>query len=112
MAGRYRSLLRWLLVLLHVFVAVIFFMASLAPYVDPEKWWITGVLALGMPILLIILILFLFFWLVVKPKYALISVIALILGWKSILATFAFNAPNSFSYEKPKEVLRVVNWNV
>jgi endonuclease/exonuclease/phosphatase family metal-dependent hydrolase len=112
MAGKYGSLFRWLMVLLHVFVAILFLLAALAPFVDPEKWWFTGVLALGMPILLIILILFLFFWLVVRPKYALISLAALALGFKSIVAIFAFNAPASFKYEKPKEVLRVVDWNV
>jgi endonuclease/exonuclease/phosphatase family metal-dependent hydrolase len=48
----------------------------------------------------------------VKPKYAIISVIALAIGYKSILSIFAFNAPSAFEYKKPPNVLRVVNWNV
>jgi endonuclease/exonuclease/phosphatase family metal-dependent hydrolase len=112
MAGRYRSLLRWFLITLHILIAVTFLLASLAPFLEPEKWWFVGVLALGMPILLILLILFLFFWIVVKPKYAIISVIALAIGYKSILSIFAFNAPSAFEYKKPPNVLRVVNWNV
>lgn len=112
MAGRYRSLLRWFLISLHVLLAVVFILASLAPFVEPEKWWFVSVLALGMPILLILLILFLFFWLVVKPKYAIISLVALAIGYKSIFSIFAMNTPSSFDYKKTGKVLRVVDWNV
>ncbi len=112
MAGRYRSVLRGLLIFFHGMIALVFLLASLSPYLDPQKWWHIGVLALGMPILLIFLILFLFFWLIVSPRYALISVVALLVGWKSIASIFAFNAPSSFTYTKPKKVLRVVSWNV
>ncbi len=112
MTGRYKSLIRWLLVFLHLFIAVIFIFASLSPYLDPERWWMAAMLGLGLPVLLVILVLFLFFWIIVSPRYALISLIAIAIGWKSILSIFAFNAPSSFDFKKPPSVLRVVDWNV
>jgi endonuclease/exonuclease/phosphatase family metal-dependent hydrolase len=61
---------------------------------------------------LTLLILFLLFWIIVRSRYILISLITLAIGWKSIAAFFAFHSPEPFSYQKPKGVLRVVSWNV
>jgi endonuclease/exonuclease/phosphatase family metal-dependent hydrolase len=58
------------------------------------------------------LISFIFFWLVFSPKLIFISLIPLLLGWKAISVFFAFHNPDKFDYEKPKDVLRVVHWNV
>lgn len=71
-------------------------------------------LGLGFAIVLILLLLFVLFWLFIgRPKYVLISLIPLLLGWQNIAAFFAFHATaEAFDYRKPKNVLRVVHWNV
>jgi endonuclease/exonuclease/phosphatase family metal-dependent hydrolase len=47
-----------------------------------------------------------------KPRYAVISGIALILGIKSISVFFAFHNPPVFNYQKEVKTLRVATWNV
>jgi len=92
--------------------AVIFLLACLAPYLNPQKWWAISFLGLGFAFLFFILVLFIFLWLIFKPKLVFISLIPLLIGWKSISVFFAFHIPDKFNYGKPKETLRVVHWNV
>jgi endonuclease/exonuclease/phosphatase family metal-dependent hydrolase len=91
---------------------VVFSLACIAPYLDPQKWWFITLLGLGFAFCIVSLISFIFFWLVFSPKLIFISLIPLLLGWKAISVFFAFHNPDKFDYEKPKDVLRVVHWNV
>ena len=50
--------------------------------------------------------------LVLRPRYALISTIALLLGIKSISVFLAFHNSPAFNYEKEIKTLRVATWNV
>jgi len=112
MAGRYRSFLKRLFILLNSITAVLFLLTCLSPYLHPAKWWFISLMGLGFPIMLVLLIGFLLFWLYVKPKYVFISIISLLIGWKSISNSFAFHLPQEFDYQKSKNTIRVVNWNV
>lgn len=112
MAGKLSSFAKRFFLFLNILAAIVYLLACLAPYLDPEKWWMISILGLGFAIIFIIQLLFLIFWLFVKPRYALISFITLLVGWKSIAAFFAFRTSTEFTTAKPKEVLRVVHWNV
>ncbi len=96
------------------FVAVIFLLLScLAPYLNPQFWWFITFLGLGFPFLLLIVICYLIGWLILlKPKLALISGVAILLSIKSISVFFAFHKPVSFDLTKKPGTLRVVSWNV
>lgn len=110
--SRYRRFTRIFFFLLNIVVAIIFLLACIAPYLNPKKWWFISLIGLGFAFIIVTLIAFLFFWLVFKPGYMLISLIVLVIGYKSISVFFAFHIPDKFDYEKPKDVLRVVQWNV
>ncbi len=112
MANKFRIFTKRFLVLLNFGVVFIFLMACLAPYLDPQNWWFISFLGLGFPFLLLGVIGFLGWWLFVKRKYALISAIALLLGFKSISVFFAFHVPRNFVAEKDPLTIRIVNWNV
>ena len=99
MANKFRLFTKRFLVLLNFGVVFIFLMACLAPYLDPQNWWFISFLGLGFPFLLLGVIGFLGWWLFVKRKYALISAIALLLGFKSISVFFAFHVPRNFIAE-------------
>lgn len=101
------------LVYANIFLALLFILASLSPYLNPSGWWMISFLGLGFPILLFLLLAFLVFWLFIKRKNSLISLLSLIPGIKSILVFFAFHpfAP-SFNYEKHPGDIRIVTWNV
>jgi endonuclease/exonuclease/phosphatase family metal-dependent hydrolase len=108
----YRRFTKLFFLLFNSFVAIIFLLACLAPYLDPKKWWPISLIGLGFAFVIVTLIAFIFFWLIFKPKWMLISIIPLAIGYKSILVFFGFHIPDKFDYKKPKEVLRVAHWNV
>jgi endonuclease/exonuclease/phosphatase family metal-dependent hydrolase len=111
MAG-FTSFSKKILIFLNILAAIVFLLACLAPYLDPEQWWLLSIIGLGFPITLVIQILFIFLWLIIQPRLVLISLISLLIGWKNIAVSFAFNSKKEFVQSKPKDVLRVVHWNV
>src|SRR6476659_4882254 len=112
MVTRLRTFFLRFFIVLNVVLAAVFLLACLAPYLDPRKWWFISWLGFIFPALLILLFLSVFFWLLVKPRYSLVLLIVLLIGWKSISVFFAFHLPHEFNYKKPADVLRVVTWNV
>jgi endonuclease/exonuclease/phosphatase family metal-dependent hydrolase len=112
MAGKARLFVKKFSIFLNVVGAFIFLVASIAPYLHPEKWWYISFLGLGFAGLLIGLLLFMIYWLFFKPRYMLISLVALIFGWKSIAVFFAVHPATSFTEKKQSSALRIVHWNV
>jgi endonuclease/exonuclease/phosphatase family metal-dependent hydrolase len=56
---------------------------------------------------------FFIFWLFfTSRKYALISLVALIIGWQSIHAFFAFDIHKRFISQKSSNAFRILTWNV
>lgn len=111
MAG-YRRFTKIFFLFLNSIVAVLFLLVCVAPYLNPKKWWPISLMGLGFAFIIITLIAFIFFWLVFKPKWMLISIVCLAIGYKSISVFFAFHIPDKFDYNKPKNVLRIAHWNV
>src|SRR4051812_17317391 len=112
MAASFRRFTKRLLIIINITVIAIFLLACLTPYLDISRWWFMAILALGFPFLLLAVILFLIFWLFVKFKYSLISIAALLIGWKNISTLFAIHPQTTFNYAKKQDVLRIVTWNV
>src|SRR5215213_739565 len=108
----YRRISKLLFIILNGIAAILFLLACLAPYLNPVKWWFISLVGLGFAFIIVTLVAFIFFWLVFKPKFVFISLIPLLIGWKSISVFFAFNTPNKFDYSKQKNSLRIVHWNV
>jgi len=111
MAG-FTSFSKKILIFLNIGAAIVFLLACLAPYMNPEQWWFLSIIGLGFPVALVIQIAFIFLWLIIQPRLILISFISLLIGWKNIAVSFAFHSKRDFVQEKPGNVLRVVHWNV
>jgi endonuclease/exonuclease/phosphatase family metal-dependent hydrolase len=112
MAIRFRTLTRKIFFVTNCVIVLLFLLACLVPYFDPEKWWFVSILALAFPFLLFLLLGFVFFWLFVKPSYVWLSLIPLVAGFKSSGVFFAVHPPHEFNYEKDTSVLRIATWNV
>lgn len=112
MATTFKRFTKIFFIVLNVVTAVIFLLACLAPYLNPARWWFISLLGLGFVFIVVTLIAFIFFWLILKPRYLLISLIPLLIGWKSLSVFFALHVPGKFNIAKPDNVLRVVHWNV
>lgn len=97
----------------NVLAVALFLLSCLIPLLHPQQWWWVSLMGLTFPFLLFIVIGFLVGWLVLlKFRLALISLSALLLGYKSIGVFIAFNAPTAFEVKKESKAIRVVSWNV
>lgn len=110
--ARYRRFTKIFFIVFNVFVAIVFLLACLAPYLNPQKWWVISLMGLGFAFLAITLIALLLFWLLFNPRWMLISLVALGIGYKSIMVFFGFHVSDKFDYDKPKNALRIAHWNV
>ncbi|MFT3949399.1 MAG: endonuclease/exonuclease/phosphatase family protein [Agriterribacter sp.] len=108
-----RKFARRLLIFIYICVAFAFLIGCLSPFFNPLRWWVFGFISLLFPYTLIVLAVFFVFWLFAKPKWSLLAVACFIIGWKSILAVFAFHPGRSFEKDKKENnALRVMTWNV
>ena len=113
MSSKLRLFTKRFFIIINIIVVAVFLLACLVPWLNPKTWWFISFLGLAFPFLLFIVLVFLVWWLIVlKPRLALISAAALLLGYKSIGAFLAFHSPRAFNYKKEPGTLRVVSWNV
>lgn len=112
MANTLRRITKVFIASSNIVVAIVFLIACFVPYLNPTKWWFLSHLSLGFPFLLLAVAGFFIFWILVKPKWALVSLISLIIGWKSISVFLGFNLSHRFNEEKKQHTLRVASWNV
>lgn len=113
MANKFAIFTRRFFIYTNIAVVIFFLLSCLASSLNPGTWWFISFLSLAFPFLLVAVIAFAITWLMVlKPRIAIISGVALVLGIKSILVFFAFHAPTSFKSKKEQGNLRIVSWNV
>lgn len=113
MAKKLRTYTRRFLVYCNAVLVFVFLLACLVPYLNPQKWWFISFLGLAFPLLLMLVIFFAIAWLIMlRPKFALISAIALLIAFKSISVFFAFHSTTIFNYKKDPKSIRIVSWNV
>ncbi|MBK6828822.1 MAG: endonuclease/exonuclease/phosphatase family protein [Chitinophagaceae bacterium] len=113
MAIRFRILTKRVFIICNVLLVFFFLISCLAPYLHPQKWWFISLFSLAFPFLLLLNLLCMAGWFIIlRPRYALISGVAVLLSYKSILLVFAFHPGGAFNYDKKPGTLRVVSWNV
>lgn len=112
MASRFRRFTKLTFIVLNVLAAVAFLLSCLASSLNPVQYWYIAMLGLGFGFIVITLIAFILFWAVFKPRLLLISLIALLIGYKSIGIFFGFHVSKKFNYQKAPATLRIAHWNV
>ncbi|OIR05069.1 endonuclease/exonuclease/phosphatase family protein [mine drainage metagenome] len=99
-------------VIINLIIVVLFLSACLSPWLNPAQFWWIGFLGLLIPYFILILLFSVIFWLIAKPKLALISAVTLLIGWQQISVLLAFHTKNEFEKTKNKNGIRIVDWNV
>lgn len=113
MASRIRLFTKRFFIYANWLVVALFLLSSMIPLLHPKSWWWVSMMGLTFPLLLVLVIVFWFGWFILlKFRLMLISMLALALGYKSIRVFIAFNAPSSFTAVKQNGNIRVVSWNV
>ncbi|MFL9482016.1 endonuclease/exonuclease/phosphatase family protein [Chitinophagaceae bacterium LWZ2-11] len=110
--GIVRRIIKGVILTLTCLTAGIFLITCLTPYLNPKDYWWVGFAGLAAPYLVLTLIFVLIFWLIVKPRFVLIPLVALVIGIKQIKVMFAYHISSTFTKEKEKGDLRIVDWNV
>ncbi|HEX2682358.1 MAG TPA: endonuclease/exonuclease/phosphatase family protein [Ferruginibacter sp.] len=108
----FRRLTKGFFITANVIVAILFLLGCYGYFFNPTYFWPVGFLTLGAFYFLILLIIFLIFWLFVKPRHALISFVAILLAFKPIGNVIPFSFSGSFTKQKQDSSLRVMTWNV
>ncbi len=107
-----RKFFKIFFIIINFLVVILFLLGCLSPWLNPEKFVWIGFIGIAMPYLILILIFSIIFWLVAKPKLALIPVITLLIGWQQIHVMFGFKWKTEFTKTKTENTIRIVDWNV
>jgi endonuclease/exonuclease/phosphatase family metal-dependent hydrolase len=110
--GLFRRFTKRFFLIVNLVFCVLFLMACLVPVLNPASWWFMGFLGLILPYLALSLVLWMLFWWMVRPKYSLIPIITLLIGYKQIGVLVGLNIPSAFEMKRDPGVLRVANWNI
>ncbi|MBK6632979.1 MAG: hypothetical protein IPG38_00485 [Chitinophagaceae bacterium] len=100
------------LIFVNILAAVFFLAGSYGYLLNPAYFWPVGLLTLTAFYFMLLLLGFVFFWLVIKPRLAFISVVALLLAYKPVSNIIAMRLPGPFAQAKPQNAIRVITWNV
>lgn len=102
-------LLGYLLLGLNVILSGIFIFCAYSPYINPENHPVWSCAGMAFPAFLLINILFLFFWLFIYRRYALVSLIAFIC---CIVPIRTYIPINFRTKELPQDVFKLLSYNV
>ena len=112
MAGFLRRFTKGFFLFSNIAVSVLFLLGCYASYFNADKYWFLGLLTLTSLYFFLILIIFIVFWLVVKAKYILISLIAFALAWKPLGQILKIKQSDDFKIAKLPNSIRIMSWNV
>ena len=104
----FRKITLSLIALANVVAVVAMLFCAWAGYVSPTRHPLCEVISLGFPIPLAVNLLFLFFWLLVAARYALIPLVGLLLCFNSIRDYCPVNIPG----DKSKSDFKVLSFNI
>lgn len=97
----------------NLFAVIALLLSYLASYLDPSSFWITPFFGLAYPAILLINVLFVVYWLIRWPRFALISGFAILAGWAVVLNYIGFRENTAIMVPKSSEsFIRVMTYNV
>lgn len=106
-----KNLIKKILVYLNLSVVVLLFFSYLSEYISPEKIWVIAFFGLAYPYILAINFLFLLYWIILKKRYFLISLIAILLGWSNLKKLVQLRPAKEFS-AKQFTTIKLISYNV
>ncbi|MEJ7610313.1 MAG: endonuclease/exonuclease/phosphatase family protein [Ferruginibacter sp.] len=112
MAGGFRRLTKGFFVFSNFTVAVLFLLGSYSSLFDPKYFWFIGLFTFASIYLLLALLFFIIFWLFVKKKFMLISIVAMLLAWVPLRHLVKIKIRDDFKTAKITGNLRVMSWNI
>lgn len=87
-------------------------LSYLAPIVDPRKFWPIAFFGPAYPPVLLANVILIIYWLLRKSKWALLSLVCILMGWNMLNNSIGFRFPSTTVEHRDSTVLRVMNYNV
>lgn len=106
------SLVQRILFILNMLALIAICLSYLSMFVSPEYFWMLAFMGLAHPILLIINILFVVYWLFVRKKTALFSLFIILIGWGKIGDIYQINFNSEKNTTTKDSLLKVMSYNV
>ncbi len=100
-----------LFVLINLAAAFALAISGWSIYLNPAEWWFISFFGLFFLFFLLVNIFFVFFWMVVRLKYLLIPMLALLITWPVSATYFSFHYPSK-TLTKATADIRVMSYNV
>jgi endonuclease/exonuclease/phosphatase family metal-dependent hydrolase len=79
---------------------------------DPRTWSISGFPSLLFPYLALLNLLYVVFWLLLKPRLSVLSLVVLLFCARPLQFVLPFRGPNTFDKQTYADRLRVMTWNI
>lgn len=112
MAFVFRKITKRVFIIINIIICFIFLLACCNAFLHPQDWWFIALLGLTFPFLVILVAAFCLFWIIFRSKWALLSLLCLVLGYFNIRALISFNYGKEYTQKKPDGALRILTWNV
>src|SRR5690349_18535082 len=96
----------------NIFIVCVYLLACLTPVLPAGKFWIVATLGLVFPLLFLIVAGFLVGWLIVRSKWCILSLAAMLLSWQQLSAIVGLNRKKEFTLSKTTKTLRILSWNL
>ncbi len=97
----------------NIVAAFMLLVAYSASFVDPKTFWPISFFGLAYPLIFIINLAFIVYWLFRYPKFALLSVVCILAGYKFIGSYIGFRETTAIEVPKSSQnFLRVLTYNV
>jgi endonuclease/exonuclease/phosphatase family metal-dependent hydrolase len=106
-----KTFVKKILLIVNSLLALSLFISYLSVNVSPANSWIFAFLALAYPVILILNILFILWWLIFRKWYFLISVLSILLGWHALQSSFQFHFSKPDA-GPPGQKITVLTYNV
>jgi len=102
-----------IILFLNIVAAMILLLSYSASAINPRYFWPTSFLGLAYPILLLVNLFFIVYWLFKRPKFALISSMVVLIGWKFLASHFGFRESTAIGVPKSSQkFIRIMSYNV
>lgn len=106
------SLIQRILFIVNMLAVIAISLSYLSMFVSPENFWMFAFMGLSYPILLIINILFVFYWLILRKKIVLFSLLIILIGWNKVGDLYQLNSTDTEVIISKDSLLKVMSYNV
>ena len=102
------KILGYILLGVNGIVMLALLLSAYSPHIDPQAHPVWSCTGLFFPVFLLFNLFFLFFWLVIYRRYALLPVLTFVLCWGTIRTYFPING---FGKDTPEDAIKILSYN-